>query len=86
MRAHLCGPGAGVFPYNPGDVRQTPGPALYGPNPLWQEAAQGPGDGRPLFRRDKAPGGGLYGGAERRALEAGDLSQDRAQRGGPRPA
>ena len=59
---------------------------LLRPYPVRRKTSQGPGAGGSLLRRHQAPGGGLHEGAGRGALEAGYFRQDRAQRGGPRPA
>ena len=56
------------------------------PHALWRQAAQGTGNGGPLFRRDQAPRACLYAGVKRGIVEAGRARQDGAQRGGPRAA
>ena len=56
------------------------------PDAVRRQAAQGAGAGRPLLRRHQAPRGGFHARAGRGAVEAGRVLQDRAQRGGSRPA
>ena len=48
--------------------------------------SQRTGAGGPLLWRHQAPRQGLYGGSQRRIVEAGRARQNRAQRGGPGPA
>ena len=72
-------PGAGIFSHFKRTVRRAPRSALYRPYSVRRQAAQGAGNGRPLFRRDQAAGRRLYGGAQRGALEAGDSGKNRTQ-------
>ncbi len=80
------GPEQEYFLVDKAAVRPAPGPALYRPHPVRRQGPQGPGAGGPLLWRHQAPGGRLYEGPGRRAVEAGHSGQDQAQRGGPRPA
>ena len=50
-----------------------------GRTPVRQQAAEGAGAGRPLFRLDQAARSGVHDRPERRAVEAGHPRQDRAQ-------
>ena len=73
------GPGAGVLPDRQGPVRQAGGSADVRPDPVRRQAPQGPGAGGPLLRRHPSPGGRLYEGSGRGAVEAGRAQQDQAQ-------
>ena len=59
--------------------RPAQGLDFHRPHPVRQQAAEGAGAGRPLFRLDQAARSGVHDRPERRAVEAGHPRQNRAQ-------